>query len=180
VRLPWLSKPAQEEDPYWDFFLNTAPDDLRNSLVATIRNAPEGAINPVKEDIHTPEVMARHVKELGAYVGADLVGIARTEREDYPFAVLIAMRAAWDPRASPGIGGQLPLQKGLFVSFVMSAWLRELGYKGTVKEPVDNDALAVRAGMGTLDGDGRLVSPRLGPVYVSDAILTDLPLEADG
>jgi hypothetical protein len=180
MKLPWRTKAEEEEDPYWDFFLNTPPADERNTLLAAIRNAPEGVVNPVKDDIHTPEVMARHTKELAAYMGADITGIARTDRPEHPYAVLIGMRAKHDPRTTPGIGGQLPIQRGMYAVFILSAWIRELGYQGTAKIPVDNEALAVRAGLGVLSSDGRVVHPRLGPLAIADAILTDLPLEADG
>lgn len=179
MKLPWLSK-SEPEDPYWDFFLNVAPADERNSLLAAIRNAPEGVVNPVKDDIHTPDIMSRHTKELAAYLGADATGIARTERPEHPYAVLIGMRAPHDPRSAPGIGGQLPIQKGMYVVFILSAWMRELGYQGTAKIAVNNDELAVRAGLGALDGSGRVVSPSLGPLAIADAILTDLPLAPDG
>ena len=180
MKLPWRTK-NEEEDPYWDFFISTPPSDELNWLGTTLRNAPEGAIKPVKDDIHTPEVMARHTKELGRFLGADLVGIASTDRQDYPFAVLCAFRAAYDPRTSPGIGGQLPVQRGLYVTFILSAWIRELGYQGTTKLEVNSEQLAANAGMGTLTSDGRLVTPEFGPkTHVAGAILTDLPLALDG
>ena len=43
------------------------------------------------------------------------------------------------------------------------------------------DALAAKAGLGTMNGSGRLVTREFGAgVYVADAIYTDLPLAADG
>jgi len=179
LKLPFLSK-AEEDDPYWDFFLNSPLSDDRNSVATALRNAPEGVVNPVTDDIHTPEVMSRHVKELASFLGADLVGVAKTDRPDYPFAVMCLTRAEHDPKQSPGIGGQLPAQRGLFATFIVSAWIRELGYQGTTKVEVNNDELAAKAGLGTLNTDGRLVTPRYGArVHVSGAILTDLPLQAD-
>ncbi|HEY8695722.1 MAG TPA: hypothetical protein VIR57_23600 [Chloroflexota bacterium] len=179
MKLPFLSK-TEEDDPYWDFFLNSPLSDERNSVATALRKAPEGVVNPVKDDIHTPEVMSRHVKELSRFLGADLVGVAKTGRSDYPFAVMCLTRAQHDPRQSPGIGGQMPVQRGQFVTFIVSAWIRELGFQGTTKIEVDNDELATKAGLGTLNGEGRLVSPRYGAnVHVSGAILTDLPLQPD-
>lgn len=179
LALPWRTT-SEEDDPYWDFYLNTPLSDERNSLAFTLRNAPEGVVNPVKDDIHTPEVMSRHTKELARYLGADLVGIARTDLPGHPFAVLIGMRAEHDPRVNPGIGGQLPVQKGRYVTFIVSAWIRELGYQGTTKIEADGDSLAIRAGLATRNGEGRLVAPDLGTVHVVEPILTDLPLAADG
>ncbi|MFI5266872.1 MAG: hypothetical protein ACHQ7M_05775 [Chloroflexota bacterium] len=179
MKLPFLSK-TEEEDPYWDFFLSSPLSDDRNSVATALRNAPEGVVNPVKDDIHTPEVMSRHVKELSRFLGADLVGVARTDRPDYPFAVMCVTQAEHDPRHSSGVGGQMPVQRGLFVTFVVSAWIRELGYQGTTKLDVDNEDLAARAGLGKLNAEGQLVTPQYGAkVHVSGAILTDLPLQAD-
>ena len=179
MRIPFLSKP-EAEDPYWDFYLNSPLSDEGNSVANALRNAPEGVVNPVKNDIHTPEVMSRHVKELSRFLGADLVGVARTDLPEHPFAVVLVTRAQHDPRCSPGIGGQMPVQRGLFVAFVVSAWLRELGYQGTTKIAVDDQQLAARAGLGTLNSEGRLVIAQFGDkVHVSGAILTDLPLQPD-
>jgi hypothetical protein len=180
LKLPWR-RSQEEDDPYWDFFINSAPADANNTLVTALRNAPEGAVNPVKEDIHTPEIAARHVKELARFLGADLVGIARREDDGLPFAVVCALRADYDPRQAAGIGGQVPVEKGLFVTFIVSAWMREMGYQATTKVAVDGDQLAVAAALGTLNTEGRLVTPQFGPkVYVVDPILTDLPLASDG
>ena len=180
MKLPWKAV-SEEDDPYWEFFVNTPPGDERNSLASALRNAPEGVVRPVKEDIHTPEVMTRHVKELAQFLGAELVGIAKTDRPEHPFAILPAVKADYDPRQAPGVGGQLPVQRTLYVTFILSAWIRELGYQGTTKIEVNNEALAAKAGLGTLNAAGRLVTPRLGAkVHVGGAILTDLPLLADG
>jgi len=108
-------------------------------------------------------------------------GVNSEGERAYPFAVICAVHADYDPRTSPGIGGQMPVQNGLFVTFVLSAWIRELGFRATVVRDADTDALAAKAGLGTLNGQGRLVTDKFGAgVYVADAIYTDLPLAADG
>jgi hypothetical protein len=183
--LPW-PRAADRDDPYWDFFIHSPPSDLANSLTDIIRRAPEGAVNPAKADIHTPEITSSHIKELAYFLGADLVGVARLDApaedgEAYPFAVMSVVQAEYDPRQAAGIGGQVPVQKALYVTFVLSAYIRELGYRATAAPHPDAERLAARAGLGTLDAAGRLVTPRYGSrVYVGDAIRTDLPLAADG
>jgi hypothetical protein len=116
---------------------------------------------------------------MAEYFGADLVGIVRLpskesssspstgeERgegdERYPFAVICAVRADYDPREAPGIGGQAPVQNGLFISFVLSAWIRELGFRATAAPDPDAEKLAAAAGLGTLNEKGRLVTPQFG------------------
>lgn len=182
--------------------------DLANTVTEMIRNAPEGNIFPTKADIHTPEITSSHVKELAKYLGANLVGIAKLSLnetasppaqvrgklsplamgegeskagEPYPFAVVCTVRAEYDPRTSPGIGGQVPVQNGLFITFVLSAWIRELGFRATAAPDPNAETLAAAAGLGKIDADGRLVTPQYGKqVHVANIIRTDLPLAADG
>jgi hypothetical protein len=187
LKFPWSRKDGHDDDPYWDFFINTPPADLTNTVTELIRNAPAGNVFPTLADIHTPEITSRHLKEMARYFGAELVGVAQLETnspnnpDGYPFAVLCAVRAEYDPRVSPGIGGQVPVQNGLFITFVLSAWIRELGFRATVAADLEAEALAAQARLGTLNARGRLVTPQFGAqVYIADAICTDLPLAADG
>lgn len=182
VKIPWLGKKFRQDDPYWDFFINTPPADLANTVAEMIRNAPEGNVFPTKADVHTPEITSNHVKEMARYLGADLVGIARLNSdEEYPFAVVCAVRAEYDPRKALGIGGQVPVQNGLFITFVLSAWIRELGFRATAAPDPLAETIAAAARLGTLDADGKLVTSQYGTkVHVANVIRTDLPLAPDG
>jgi hypothetical protein len=187
LNLPWRWKNTHKDDPYWDFFINTPAADLANTVTEMIRNAPEGNVFPTRTELHTPEITSSHVKGMAEYFGAEMTGIARLTPEDtrngefYPFAVICAVHADYDPRKSPGIGGQVPVQNGLFISFVLSAWIRELGYRATAAPDPDAEKLAARAGLGTLNNEGKLVTPRFGAnVHVANLIRTDLPLAPDG
>jgi hypothetical protein len=186
-KLPSLGKSSHKDDPYWDFFINTPPADLANTVTEMIRNAPEGNVFPTKTELHTPEITSSHVKGMAEYFGAELVGIAKLnpdearDGESYPFAVICAVHADYDPRQARGIGGQVPVQKGLFISFVLSAWIRELGFRASAAPDPDADKLAAAAGLGTLNQEGRLVTPQFGVnVHVANVIRTDLPLAVDG
>ena len=215
-KFPWSGQDSHRDDPYWDFFINTAPADLTNTVTELMRKAPAGNIFPTKAELHTPEITSTHLKGMAHYFGAELIGIAKLENfsprplqpnppqglgrtrqsivaradpppaaagedNDYPFAVMCAVHADYDPRSAPGIGGQMPVQNGLFITFVLSAWIRELGFRATVVRDADTDALAAKAGLGTLNGQGKLLTAKFGAkVYVADAIYTDLPLAADG
>lgn len=199
LKLPRLRRDPRKNDPYWDFFINTPPADLANTVTDLIRNAPPGNVFPTKADIHTPEITSSHVKGMAQYFGADLVGIARLPsnnraspypvsqagegrvEEEYPFAVVCVVRAEYDPRTAPGIGGQVPVQNGLFITFVLSAWIRELGFRTKVAPETNGQELAAAAGLGKINRDHRLVTPQYGTqVHVADIILTDLPLAPDG
>ena len=199
LKLPWREKNSHKDDPYWNFFINTPPADLANTVTEMIRNAPDGNVFPTKAELHTPEITASHVKGMAQYFGAELVGIAKLplnenvsarplgeegkneEEADYPFAVICAVHADYDPRKSPGIGGQVPVQNGLFITFVLSAWIRELGFRATAAPDPEADKLAAAAGLGTLNAEGRLVTRQFGAnVHVANVIRTDLPMAPDG
>lgn len=199
-KLPWFGKDSHKNDPYWDFFINTAPADLANTVTEMIRKAPDGSVFPTKAELHTPEITSSHVKGMAEYFGAELVGIAKLSRhqdlsslpreqgknqadnaETYPFAVICAVHADYDPRTSQGIGGQVPVQIGLFITFVLSAWIRELGFRASAATDPDAEKLAAAAGLGTINADGRLVTAQFGThVHIANVIRTDLPLAADG
>jgi hypothetical protein len=187
LKIPWFGKASHKDDPYWDFFVNTPPADLANTVTEMIRNAPEGNVFPTKAELHTPAITSSHVKGMAQYFGAELVGIARLNAdeayngESYPFAVICAVHADYDPRQARGIGGQVPVQNGFFISFILSAWIRELGYRASAAPDPDADKLAARARLGTLNEKGRLVTPQFGAnVHVANVIRTDLPLAPDG
>jgi hypothetical protein len=101
--------------------------------------------------------------------------------EHYPFAVICAVQADYDPRHALGIGGQVPVQKGLFITFVLSAWIRELGFNATAALDPNAEQLAAAAGLGNLTADGKLLTPQYGTrIHVANVIRTDLPLAPDG
>jgi len=147
-----------------------------------VLEAAEGSVFPVKSDVHSPDVMSSHIKQLARFFGADLTGIARLPKgSEYPFGIVCVVRAEYDPRQARGIGGQAALQNGLFLTFNVGAIIREMGFRATAKIPTDGDRLAAVCGLGTLDANGRLVTRHFGAkVYVADVVYTDLPLAPDG
>lgn len=186
MRLPW-QRPAP--DPFWEFFINEPVADPRNDIVHRIRNAREGAVYPVKTETHSPEVMARHVKELARFFGADLTAIVRLAAEDaqaadggepYPYGVVCVFRSPYQGWEAPGIGARTGALKGAFATFQIAAIIREWGFRATRSQTVDGAGLAAAAGLGTVDRAGRLVTAAFGPkVHVADVILTDLPVQPD-
>lgn len=176
------------EQRYWEFFINAPPHDPLNQLPGPIRNAPQGSVNSVKSDTHTPEIMSEHIKEIAGKFGSDQVGIIALDPQgDGPsnvpeqarFAIVCVVSADYDPATSPGIGGQTPVQNGLMISFILAAFLRESGYFATMRTGSASELaeLAVRAGLGNVDRHGRLRSARFGTnVWVADVVYTDFPL----
>jgi hypothetical protein len=189
VRLFGRTSRAREDtiDPYWEAFIHRPPADPNNLITHAFQGLQEGGTNPVRTEVHSRNVMASHIKELGQFYGAEIVGIValESESESEPGAAIVSvLKADYDTRTARGIGGQTPALKGLFETFTLAAYIRELGYRATRASPEDEERgerMAAAAGLGTLDAEGRLVTPRLGRnVYVAELIYTDLPLEADG
>jgi hypothetical protein len=179
----WRKRVAvRRDDPYWDAFMYTPPADPNNVISHAFRDVEDGDTNPVRTEVHSPNVMSRHIKELGKFYGADLVGIAQLQAQpETPFAIVCGMQADDDPRTAQGVGGQTPAVKGLFATFNLAAYIRELGYQARRTRAEDDQRLASAAGLGTLDAEGRLVTSAFGRnIHLADVIFTDLPLQSDG
>jgi hypothetical protein len=110
--------------------------------------------------------MAQHVIELSKFYGADQVGVVALEKGR--FGVVCALEADYDPRTAHGIGGQTPAMKGLFATFTVAAFIRELGYEANCLVRDDAEELAARAGLGPGKSKFR---------YIAEVIETNLPLE---
>jgi hypothetical protein len=179
-----------ENDPYWDAFINRPAADIRNTIPEIIGKAPEGNVFPTRAELHSPNVTADHVKELARYLHVERVGIVDLSKQDpalahgFPYAVVCIVKAENDPYTSPGMGGQAPVQNGQYIAFIVAAWIRECGYRGSIKIETtreQRERLAVAAGLGTLNSNGRLSVPKHGTkIYVADILFTDLPMVADG
>lgn len=189
LKLPW-GQPNHDDDPYWDAFINRPPADLRNLIPDIIGKAAEGNIFPTISELHSPNVTSDHVKELATYLAARLVGIVDLGKHDpalahgYPYAIVCAVEAEYDPYTSPGVGGQAAVQRGQFVTFIVASWIRETGFRGTMKVETtrqERETLAVAAGLGTVGAEGKLTVPKYGTkIHVADPVFTDLPMVADG
>jgi hypothetical protein len=185
LRIPW----PEPKDPYWDVFINRPVNDRRN-LVQEALLSPGGAVNPTRADLHSPAITSDHLKQLAGFLGAELVGIVAlngaeardgTDADQYPFAIVLAVRTDYDPRTAQGVGGQVAVRNGRFVAFTLAAYIREMGYRATTQLPADEQRLAAAAGLGALDAEGRLAAAGRSRVYVADQVIhTDMPLAPDG
>ena len=165
MKRPWRRRIATtRDDPYWDAFIFGPPSDPNNSIPHAFKQASIGGVNPVRTEVHSPNVMSQQVIDLGRFYGAEAVGIV--ELAPRRFGIVCTIATDYDPSVARGIGGQTPAMKGLFATFTLAAYIRELGYAADCVEREDATELAQRA---RLDLNGR---------YVADVIETDLPLEA--
>ena len=179
--LSWL--PGRSRDPYWDAFVNRPLADPANSITEAIRQAPEGRIFPVRSELPEPDRLLQDLDQLVGFLGGSAIGVAWTETAflltsdaaeagpdpaelvaDHPLTVVCAVHAEHHPDKAKGMAGQHVLHESASVNCSIAAYIRELGYRATVR-PVDSAAAAKAAGLEPGRGD-----------YVGDAVLTDLPL----
>ena len=66
------------KDPLGRVGANTHSADRRNVYSDALNRAPKGGINPDRVDVTDPEAMTRHIKDVAAYLGADVVGVAKS------------------------------------------------------------------------------------------------------
>jgi hypothetical protein len=176
----------RSKDPYWDGFLHRPPADSRNVITSSILEAPTGSVFLNLTEIHDPVAMSGHLKEAAKFFGSDETGIAALPVSGaaappggQQFAVVCLVQAIEEVQENTGIGGQFALQKCATANFNVGSYIRELGYPAEITTE-DAHAYAAAAGLGKLDSDGRLVSPRYGRrVGLAGAVLTSLPLIAD-
>jgi len=187
--------PFKRKDPYEEFYLNARPTDPRNEIDRRIREAAEGSIFAVRAETHTPEIMSKHIHDLGKFFSADLVRIIDARRLDglldgastpegekvdpreLPYAVFVCFGAEHDARDHPGIGGHATVLKGSYATFQMASIIREFGFHATRVSGIDFDRAAATARIGRLNAAGRLDAPGFGTkIHVADVIFTDLPV----
>ena len=172
----------RSRDPYWDAFVNRPLADPANAITDAIRRAPEGRIFPVRSELPEPDRLLQDLDQLVRFLGGSAIGVAKTDTafllpdddseasrldelaEDHPCTVVCAVHAEHHPDRVKGMAAQHVLHESASVNFSLAAYIRELGYRGTVR-PVDPAAAARAAGV----EPGR-------DEYVGDAVLTDLPL----
>lgn len=173
--LPWPG--GKEADPYWEAFLKRRLHDPRNAFGDGLRRLEEGNVFPVPAEVHSPEVMAAHVKELARFLGAPLCGIVRLAAEPgdggqpHGFAIVTGLPTAFHPDRTPGMARQVPVLRGAHVTFFLAAYIRELGFRATAAGNEHAARTAAAAGL-----------PLTGPsssVYLADVVLTDLPMAPD-
>lgn len=192
-----------DRDLLWDHFVNSPPVDSKNELTPHIQAAPEGRIYPVKSASDNPETMSQTIKELGQWLGVNLVGIAAVDsslqptatsvEEDgaeeeggqaqgLPFAIVCAVFSDYDPEESKGMGGQQGAQVGAVVIHHIRAYILELGFRASFSS-LDSVAVAEAAGLGHRDQSGRFIAKAAkkgSHSVISYVLSTDVPMAPDG
>jgi hypothetical protein len=187
-----------DKDRLWDHFVNSAPADAKNELTPHMQAAPEGRIYPVQSASEDPATNSQTIKELGQWLGANMVGIAALDASLQPVAssaenagddgevrklpsgIVCVVFSNYDPEQSKGMGGQQAAQTGAVILHHLRAYILELGFRASFSD-LDSASVAEAAELGRRDGSGRFSTRSKNPhSVVSYVLCTDLPLAPDG
>ncbi len=186
--------------------LSAAQKDVVDHLARIAENGVAPQTAPVSTD---PEVLSRHMKAVGYFLKADVVGIChvptyayyshdkqgRPIEPAYKNAIVFAMRKDWPTvHASNGrdwIGDPVSFQAYGHLALVaetMANYVRRLGWDASPqygpsfvnKYSVLMPPLLLWAGIGEISRAGIVLSPVLGLGFKAAAVLTNMPLVQDG
>jgi reductive dehalogenase len=151
-----------------------------------------------------PAVMNRHIKSLGYFLGADVMGIcelpewalysydeeARPVETDHTHAICIVVdmdyRTVNGSTGYDWIGGSAPQMSYLYSAFIatlIAGYIRKLGYRARVQHAQNYQVaitpLLLMSGIGEVSRAGIVLNPFIGMRFKAAAVTTDLPLEPD-
>ncbi|MBQ10214.1 MAG: hypothetical protein CMJ45_01545 [Planctomyces sp.] len=183
-----------DRDVLWDHFVNTAPADAKNDLTPHVQAAPEGRVYPVQSASDDPATNSQTIKDLGQWLGANMVGIAALDETlqpvstpeaggesiALPLGIVCVVFSDYDPEQSKGMGGQQAAQVGAVILHHLRAYILELGFRASFSD-LDSATVAEAAALGHRNQNGQLVTRSKSPHSVASYVLcTDLPLAPDG
>jgi len=185
--------------------LSASTSDIIHHLATIKDNEVAASKASIPQD---PKILSRHIKQLGYFLKADMVGICHLPKYaiythdsngnpidiDYKYAIVIVM--GWEYSAMKASSGNDSLagpiasesyQHLAFVTQTMARYIRGLGYPASAehihKQPVAYQVtmppLLLWAGLGEVSRLGIILNPFLGAAFKAAAVLTDLPLEPD-
>jgi reductive dehalogenase len=185
--------------------LSAAQDDVIGHISLIKPNPAAAEVAPVSRD---PQVLARHIKAVGYFLKADIMGTCRVPKSAYyshdkqgnPIearyenAIVIVMRKEWNAmRASTGtdwMGDPISFQAYQHLGLVaetMANYVRRLGWDASAqygpsflnRYSVLMPPLLLVAGIGEVSRVGIILNPFLGLGFKAAAVLTDMPIIPD-
>lgn len=194
-----------QNTPPGKYPLSAAQKDIIDHLATLTANPVAEYQAPIDMD---PRVLTRHIKAVGYFLKADLMGACRVPETAYyshdkqgnpvsprfKNAVIIVMKKDWKTiRASKGndwIGDPLSFQAYGHLALVaetLTNYIRRLGWEASPQYgpsfvncySVLLPPLLLAAGIGEVSRVGIILNPYLGLSYKAAAILTDMPIDPD-
>ena len=181
--------------------LGAALANMAGIMVPLVDGEVAQAKAPLPE---APQVLSRHIKQLGYFLRADIVGICRLPQYavyhhdlagnpvelNHKYAILIVVDQDFDTMyGSTGddwISGSqsfIGYSTSAFIACIMADYIRKLGYPARAHHVFNYQVLVVPllllAGIGELSRLGIVLNPFLGTRFKAAVVTTDLPLEPD-
>jgi reductive dehalogenase len=185
--------------------LSAAQKDFIDYIALMPRNTVGARIAPIPQD---PEILTRHIKAVGYFLKADLVGTCRVPESAYyshdrqgaaiearyKYAIVFVMRKEWKTmRASTGsdwIGDPISFQAYQHVALVaetVANYINRLGWDASAqygpsfvnRYSVLMPPLLLWAGVGEVSRAGIILNPYLGFGFKAAAVLTNMPIVPD-
>jgi reductive dehalogenase len=144
------------------------------------------------------ERMARLIKKVGMFLGADMVKIARVDQRwvyadrevshEYAIVCVVAHHSHMTRTAPSHVAGVAVADTYTRLKFMttqLTDFIRQLGYDAMYRETLGKDPdllmvpVAIDAGVGEFARTGRVLSPEFGINMRLKAVTTDLPLAVD-
>jgi ferredoxin len=181
--------------------LGAAFAEMTGSMVPMVDGEVAKTKAPLPED---PEALSRHIKQIGYFLRADIVGIAPLPQYavyshgldgnpvelNHKYAILLVIDQDYDTMfGSVGddwISGSqsfIGYSTGAFMACIMANYIRKLGYPARAHHVFNYQVLVVPllllAGIGEMCRAGIVLNPFLGTRFKAAVVTTDLPLEPD-
>ncbi|MBK8597837.1 MAG: reductive dehalogenase [Holophagales bacterium] len=168
-----------------------------------VSGAPRRGPAPGTDD---PAAMARHIKETGYFLRADMIGICRLppyavfthgRKDDQPIELThdyaIAILVDQDYKTSAAFNGRdwisnsmslVAYSHSAFIACSLAEYIRSLGYEARAHHATNYQVvlppILLWAGLGEMSRMGDVVlNPFLGPRFKAAVVTTSLPLEVD-
>ena len=150
------------------------------------------------------EVLSRHIKRLGYFMRADLVGICRLPQYavyshdhsgnpvelDHQFAIVLAVDQEYETMAGSTGSDAISSAQSMrsysataFISCMLADYIRRLGYPARAHHAGNYQVvvppLLLHAGIGEMSRIGIVLNPFLGTRFKAAVVTTDLPLVSD-
>ncbi len=194
--------PAKEFERFINKFpLGAAFASIMGHMVPLVEGEVAQAKAPLPED---PKALSQHIKQLGYFLRADIVGICRLPQYavyhhdlagnpvelNHKYAILLVVDQDYDTmRGSTGddwiSGAQsfIGYSTSAFIACMMANYIRKLGYPARAHHVFNYQVLVVPllllAGIGEMCRAGVVLNPFLGTRFKAAVVTTNLPLEPD-
>jgi reductive dehalogenase len=165
----------------------------------------DGDIAPEKAPLpHDPRLLTEHVKSLGYFLRADIVGVCELPAYavyshdetgapvelDHKYAIVLVVDQDYETMAGStgddwisGSQSFIGYSSAAMMACIMADYIRSLGYPAKAHHAAGYDVvvppLLVLAGIGEMSRAGIVLNPFLGTRFKASVVTTDLPLVPD-